>query len=383
MTTLFPDAIDSFTTKVDNVTDVMAAHVNDLQDAVVAIETEILEPVNGGRPNLLYETLTYNTWLIDDSVDDFGDDNYYGGMLWNALNNGQNPSIQRQAGASTDPFTHYLRIQFDSASSQAGIVQFLETADTVPLRGKTLSVSLDAWGNATGSTNVRVAILEWAGTADVLTSDVVSSWAANPTLAANWAYIGTPASIAITSTRSRVAVENLTVSSTTNNLAVFIWTPDSEGSTEQLNIARVKLEEGVTATQFVPLGINEELRRIFRFCWIMPSGGGIRYQLLTKVTGTALRLFLALPVKMRGTPTFSGGSPAWVATTPSGNQVACFNWTAGGFLTITGALTVSLAFASSEHIVLDFSAATSFSGTTGTVGELLVDAVTFVFNARL
>lgn len=39
MASSFPGAIDSFTTKVDGVDDVMAAHVNDLQDSVVAIET--------------------------------------------------------------------------------------------------------------------------------------------------------------------------------------------------------------------------------------------------------------------------------------------------------------------------------------------------------
>lgn len=36
----FPTSIDSFTTKVDNVDDVMASHVNDLQTAVVALETK-------------------------------------------------------------------------------------------------------------------------------------------------------------------------------------------------------------------------------------------------------------------------------------------------------------------------------------------------------
>jgi len=42
MSTNFPDtAIDSFTTKTDNVDDVMAADVNNLQDAVVAIETKV------------------------------------------------------------------------------------------------------------------------------------------------------------------------------------------------------------------------------------------------------------------------------------------------------------------------------------------------------
>jgi hypothetical protein len=41
MTTAFPGAIDAPTTKVDGVTDVLASHVNDLQDGMVALETAI------------------------------------------------------------------------------------------------------------------------------------------------------------------------------------------------------------------------------------------------------------------------------------------------------------------------------------------------------
>lgn len=41
MSTTFPTSIDSYSTKVDGVDDVLASHVNNLQDAVVAIETFI------------------------------------------------------------------------------------------------------------------------------------------------------------------------------------------------------------------------------------------------------------------------------------------------------------------------------------------------------
>jgi hypothetical protein len=42
MSTNFPGTgIDSYTTKVDNSDSVLAAHVNNLQDAVVALETKV------------------------------------------------------------------------------------------------------------------------------------------------------------------------------------------------------------------------------------------------------------------------------------------------------------------------------------------------------
>ena len=48
MSTDYPGAIDSFDTHVDNVDDVMAADVNDLNDAVVAIQTEL-----GAQPQVV------------------------------------------------------------------------------------------------------------------------------------------------------------------------------------------------------------------------------------------------------------------------------------------------------------------------------------------
>lgn len=41
MSTNFPTSIDSYSTKVDAVDDVLASHVNNLQDAIVALETKL------------------------------------------------------------------------------------------------------------------------------------------------------------------------------------------------------------------------------------------------------------------------------------------------------------------------------------------------------
>lgn len=41
MPSSYPGSLDSFSTKVDNVTDVLAAHMNDVQNAIVATQTEL------------------------------------------------------------------------------------------------------------------------------------------------------------------------------------------------------------------------------------------------------------------------------------------------------------------------------------------------------
>jgi hypothetical protein len=42
MAASFPTSVKSFSTKADNVDDVMASHINDIQDEVVAIETHLI-----------------------------------------------------------------------------------------------------------------------------------------------------------------------------------------------------------------------------------------------------------------------------------------------------------------------------------------------------
>lgn len=260
MASTFPGAIDSFVLNVDGVDDALAADMNLAQDAAVAIENVLTKL---GR-NLLPDSLTYaNAWLAGTTFADFTDDTY-GPTLWNMIHNGNPPDVAQQAGGATDPFTGYFRCTMDTAATQAGIIHFIEAQTAKALRGQPVAISADVWG--TNVTNIRMAVLEWTSTADTLTSDVVNGWiTGSPTLATNWAYVGTPASIAITSTRTRYSVPGLTLGSTFNNLAVFIWTPDSEASGDLFNVARVKLELGLAATEFVARTNFDELMGIKYF----------------------------------------------------------------------------------------------------------------------
>lgn len=302
MTTAFPGALDSYSVKADNVDTVLASHVNDLQDAVVALETLARQANN----NLLPDSLSTDaSWLDGTSFADATDDTYIG-ALWNNVNVTNPPDWSRQAGASTDPFQYYLRCTHD-ADSQAGIVQFLEAKDTIPLRGKTLSLSADLWGTNVGT--LRMAVLEWTSTADSVTSDVVAAWGAgNPTLAASWAYIGTPAAISISGTRARKAVNGLTVGTSTNNLAVFIWTDAVEASGDLWNVARVKLEIADEATDFVARSYEAERALIQRFYCLTGDAGGYPSGFVRAASTSVARGYIPLPTDMRIAPalTLSG-----------------------------------------------------------------------------
>lgn len=316
MASTYPTTPDTFVANVDGVDYILAADMNLVQDAIAAVQKVVT--AGAASHNLLNDSLTHDNWLGGVTFNDFTDDTY-GPTLWNMLHNGQNPDVAGVAGGSTDPFTRYLQCTFDSASSQFGIVQFLDSEASIPLRGQTVSISADLWGTAV--TNMRMAPVAWTGTADTLTSDIVGTWGAgSPTLATNWAYVGTPASIAITSTRTRYKVEGLAIGSGQKNLGLFIWTPDLEASTDVINIARVKMEIGELASPFAPTGPMTELARISKYYWktfpittapaqAVGTGGVMRCQAVT-AGATAIRgAHMAFPTRMRATPTFTFYNP--------------------------------------------------------------------------
>lgn len=333
--------------------------------------------------NLLADTLTHEaSWLAGTTFNDLADDSYAGG-LWNILNDANAPDVAGVAGGSTDPFTRYLAITLD-ATTRVGAVQFIPTEKTRAYRGKIVSLSADLW--ATGITAVRMAVIVWTGTADTVTSDVVGTWGSNPTLAANWAFIGTPADITISTTPgARKTVINLTIPTNAVNLGVFIWTPNQEASTDILNIARVKLEPNPVATDFIGRGQANELREIGYFIQSIDTtsstlniGVGIRAS-TTQVIST-----ISLLYPMRIAPTLSHNISGYTAATPGTTTIALFNFTAAGFFAITGALTVTLATASRTGYTLLFTAGTSWDGATGNMSTLRIGpSVVLLLDSRL
>lgn len=271
--------------------------------------------------NLLACSLTYDeSWLGGTTFNDLTD-GLHGPILWRILNDqgtNANPDVSGTAGGSTDPFTRYLAIALD-ATAQVGAVQFIGAQKTRAYRGAVVSLSADLW--ATGITAIRMAVIVWTSTADTVTADVVATWGANPTLATNWAYIGTPSSITIATTRDRYSVQNLTIPTNAVNLGVFIWLPAQEVNTDVLNITRVKLEPGPVSTAFAGRDPGDELRAINRFYWksfplltapAQNAGttGIIRYQALTAGATTLRNPTLLLPVQMRIAPTVTIYNPS-------------------------------------------------------------------------
>lgn len=288
------------------------ADIATLEDALAALSGQ----------NYLYHSLTHDLWQAGATWNDIADDSYVADV-WNVLHSGNAPDVSGQAGGASDPFTRYFRCTFDTNSSQAGVVQFLEAKDAKALRGQTVSISADLWG--TNISTLRMAVVEWASTADSLTSDIVGTWGAgNPTLAANWSYIGTPGAISINSTRTRYSVDGLVIGSSVNNIGVFIWTDAAEDSGDLFNVANVKLEVSPVATGFVARAFDEEFSLCQRFLTRISQDGGAftRYAFGRAQSTTEATLVIFLPKTLRTAPTYSVSAVSDFKTANLGTAVS-------------------------------------------------------------
>lgn len=112
-------------------------------------------------------------------------------------------------------------------TTRFGIIEFLESELSVQYFSGKASISFLVKANNTNIPNIRAALLAWDSTADILTSDVVSVWAATPTLATNWFFENTPSNISITTAFTKVTIEGIDIDQANmKNLALFIWVPD-------------------------------------------------------------------------------------------------------------------------------------------------------------
>lgn len=199
-------------------------------------------------------------------------DDQYGPDRWNILTSGGAVNVQTKR-IDLDPVPALYRTksagqfrQADATPRQYGTVQILEGSHVRELRGKQVTFSLVAATDGTEVPSIRMAIVEWTGTEDVVTSDIVSSWAASPTLVANASYAAASGDLSLDSDFVEYSV-TATLSSSFTNLILFVWTPNSEAQNDDFYITQIRLTEGSVA---IPWGLvskppNQDLAECQRF----------------------------------------------------------------------------------------------------------------------
>lgn len=171
---------------------------------------------------------------------------------------------------SGTPFMMRLT-QAQATAQRFGLAQPLEMLCVRDLRGK--AVSLRARIRCSAATTIRWAVVEWTGTADAITRDVVNDWT-NATFATGSFFIATATaivgkgSVAVTANTLTDIVANAlgTVSGTMNNLILFLWTDSAQAQNVTLDIGNVWFGGGggVPAI-FDPPHPGEDLRACQRY----------------------------------------------------------------------------------------------------------------------
>lgn len=211
-------------------------------------------------------------------------------------------------------------------NNKFGLFQHVIGKNMWDLRGQvgSLRVPLKA---TSGIGNVRAAVIQFTGTEDAVSGDPISSWGAdgtNPTLAANWSYANTPASLGVTTGWADYLIENVSISASAKNIGFLIWNDDktTTTTTDILRIGgKVAFHPGASAPTYSPPSYEEELAECLRYC--QKLGGFTNFMLSGAAhanSTTSAQIILSFP-KMVKTPTLSASSASAV-TVNSGAAVA-------------------------------------------------------------
>jgi hypothetical protein len=190
---------------------------------------------------------------------------------WYILSDG-NDAIDVTQETSVVPTNELTAIALDveTINKKFGIAQIIEQKNCVGLIGNTVTLSFKAKVSATTKLdNVKCAIVAWSGTADTVTSDIISAWGVegtNPTLIANATYENTPANLSVTTSYVTYSVSAAVDTASTKNIIVFIWSDVTDTTLgDFLYITDVQLEKGSAASDFEFLPVDVNLGRCQRY----------------------------------------------------------------------------------------------------------------------
>lgn len=195
-------------------------------------------------------------------------DSTFGHDRWKALTQTGTIAVSTVNDAENgSPFM--MRLTQSQASAQRmGYIQFLASPRSKLQRGK--SVTLSARIKCSASQAIRYAILEWTGTADTVTADVVNDWTSSTYTAGNF-FVGSNVTVtavgSITpsaATLTDITALTATLGSSGNNLGVFFWTEGTAAQNVTLDI-KAQLEVGTAASSFRKRIYSAELANLQQF----------------------------------------------------------------------------------------------------------------------
>lgn len=188
---------------------------------------------------------------------------------WYILTQTASVNVSQQT-LQEDGISSNIRITQNQTSAQRfGLAQIIEAKDSQRARAKALTLMKRV--RISNSQALRYAILEWTGTADSVTSDVVNDWtsstytAGNFFLSSNLNVLGVGSITPSSATWTNLTKLTATAGSSTNNFIVFVWTEGVAAQNVTLDIAKAQLEVSSYASDFEKRPYALELELCKRF----------------------------------------------------------------------------------------------------------------------
>lgn len=157
--------------------------------------------------------------------------------------------------------------QVVTANHKFAGLRVIEGKDVWNYRGQTAVFAATIYAD-TSIGNVKMAIVQFTGTEDATTGDPISSWGADgvtPTLAASWAFVNTPATLAATTTPTQFYVTGA-VSASMTNLALLVWNDDkATTANDRLVVSQWDLRIGSAPEPFEQIKFADNLARCQRY----------------------------------------------------------------------------------------------------------------------
>ncbi|MEY9358938.1 hypothetical protein ABH994_001659 [Bradyrhizobium yuanmingense] len=188
---------------------------------------------------------------------------------WLTLTQSNPVTVSAVADAENGTPVMMRSLQANVSAQRFGRIQWLESRFCKELRGK--AVVLSARVRMSAAATLRYAIVEWTGTADAISKDIVADWTNGTFTAGNFfsstsTTIVAAGSVALSAaTLTDIAALTGNVSGSMNNLAVLFWTDSAQAQNVTLDIGKVKLEQGSAASPFVAPHFDAELDACQRY----------------------------------------------------------------------------------------------------------------------
>ncbi len=197
-------------------------------------------------------------------------DDTYNLDRWYVLSDGNDAVDITQTTTVPTGAKYSIGLDVETVNKKFGIAQIIENVNCYDAIGGNVTLSFQAKVSATTKLdNVKCAVIAWSGTADTVTSDIISAWGAegtNPTLIANATYENTPANLNVTTSFATYSVTANVDTASTANIIVFIWSDVTDTTAgDFLYITNAQLEVGSTATPFERRLYGQELANCQRY----------------------------------------------------------------------------------------------------------------------